>query len=76
MTGIGRYFKAAFWNRWNLLALAGGVGIAALSGGQADVLGALVLAAEAAYLAFRLKIDQVGNRRIKISQCAAKQKVL
>lgn len=52
MTGIGRYFKAAFWNRWNLLALAGGVGIAALSGGQADVLGALVLAAEVAYLAF------------------------
>ena len=44
-----RYIKEAFSNRWNLLALMGGVGFALLSG-HADVALPLVLAAEAGYL--------------------------
>ena len=44
-----RYLKEAFLNRWNLLALMGGVGFALLSG-HADVALPLVLAAEAGYL--------------------------
>jgi hypothetical protein len=44
-----RYLKEAFLNRWNLLALMGGVGFALLSG-HADVAVPLVLAAEAGYL--------------------------
>ena len=49
--GFGKYLKAAFANRWNVLALMGGVGFAALSG-IPDVFIPLVLAAEAAYLGF------------------------
>jgi hypothetical protein len=47
--GFGKYLKAAFVNRWNLLALFGGVGLAAVSG-VPDIMLPLVLAAEAAYL--------------------------
>src|SRR5437773_9728080 len=47
--GFGRYIKAAFANRWNLLALCGGVGLAAVSG-IPDIVLPLVLAAEAAYV--------------------------
>src|SRR2546430_17153892 len=47
--GLGKYLKAAFANRWNLLALFGGVGLAAVSG-IPDIVVPLVLAAEAAYL--------------------------
>ncbi|MDH3719634.1 MAG: hypothetical protein OES79_16050 [Planctomycetota bacterium] len=47
--GFTKYIKAAFKNRWNLLALAGGLALAAISG-QADVVAPLVLAAEVAYL--------------------------
>src|SRR4051812_24336806 len=47
--GFGRYIKAAFANRWNLLALFGGVGLAAVSG-IPDIVLPLVLAAEAAYV--------------------------
>src|SRR5437763_700295 len=49
--GLAKYLKAAFANRWNVLALMGGVGFAALSG-IPDVFIPLVLAAEAAYLGF------------------------
>jgi len=45
-----KYFQAALKNRWNLLALFGGVGAAAISGSW-DVVLPLVLAAEAAYVA-------------------------
>jgi len=51
MTGMARYLKAAFLNRWNLLAVFGGLAFAVLSG-MPDVVGALVLASETAYLAF------------------------
>jgi hypothetical protein len=47
--GFGKYLKAAFANRWNLLALFGGVGASVVSG-RPDVVLPLVLAAEAAYV--------------------------
>jgi hypothetical protein len=47
--GFGKYIKAAFANRWNLLAVIGGMGFAALSG-HADIAIPIVLAAETAYL--------------------------
>src|SRR6476659_901211 len=47
--GFGKYIMSAFANRWNMLALFGGVGVAMLSGFP-DVALPLVLAAEAAYL--------------------------
>src|SRR6476659_2955065 len=47
--GFGKYIMSAFANRWNMLALFGGVGVAMLSGFP-DVVLPLVLAAEAAYL--------------------------
>lgn len=47
--GFGKYLKVAFGNRWNLLALFGGLGFSFLSG-RPDVVAPLVLAAEAAYL--------------------------
>lgn len=46
-----KYVKAAFLNRWNLLAFAGSLGFAALSG-VPDILIPLVLAGEIAYLGF------------------------
>jgi len=46
---LGKYLKAAFLNRWNLLVLCGGVGFALVSG-MPDVALPIVLAAEAAYL--------------------------
>jgi chemotaxis protein histidine kinase CheA len=47
--GLGKYIKAAFANRWNLLAMFGGVGVALISGAP-DIVLPLILAAEAAYL--------------------------
>ena len=49
--GLGKYIKKAFLFHWNLLAFAGGMGFALLSG-HPDVLAPLVLAAETAYLGF------------------------
>jgi chemotaxis protein histidine kinase CheA len=46
---LGKYLKAAFLNRWNLLAFLGGLGFALLSG-PADVALPLVLAGEIAFL--------------------------
>jgi hypothetical protein len=45
-----KYIKAAFLNPWNLLAFGGGMAFAVLSGPFALPLGAIVLAAELAYL--------------------------
>jgi chemotaxis protein histidine kinase CheA len=47
--GFAKYLKAAFVNRWNLLAIFAGVGLAVVSG-IPDIILPLVLAAEAAYL--------------------------
>jgi len=44
-----KYIKAAFWNRWNILALVAGAGVSAISG-RPDIFGALVMAGEVAYL--------------------------
>jgi hypothetical protein len=49
--GLGKYIKKAFLFHWNLLAFAGGMGFALISG-HPDVLAPLVLAAETAYLGF------------------------
>ncbi len=49
--GFFKYVKAAFLNRWNLLAFLGGSAFAALSG-RPDITLPLVLAAELAYLGF------------------------
>jgi hypothetical protein len=46
-----KYIKAAFVNRWNILAFLGGVGFSLVSG-QPDILLPLVLAGETAYLGF------------------------
>lgn len=43
------YIKTAFWNQWNLLLFAGGLGFALLSG-QPDVTVPIVVAVETAYL--------------------------
>ncbi|MGD9647583.1 MAG: hypothetical protein AB7U73_17850 [Pirellulales bacterium] len=48
--GVLRYVKAAFLNRWNLLFFGSGLFVGALSGGAADVVLPLVLAAEIAYV--------------------------
>ena len=45
-----KYLKAAFKNRWNLLSLMAGTGVAII-GGRPDIVIPLMLAAEAAYLA-------------------------
>lgn len=47
---MGKYFKTAFLNRWNLLAFLGGIAFALISG-QPDVFGPIVLAGEIGYLA-------------------------
>ncbi len=47
--GFAKYIKTAFANRWNLLALFGGLGIVAISG-SLEVALPLVAAAEIAYL--------------------------
>ena len=49
--GFGKYLKAAFVQRWNLLAFLGGMGFSFLTPWP-DVLAALVLAGEIAYLGF------------------------
>jgi hypothetical protein len=46
-----KYLKKAFINHWNLLALAGGLGAAVISG-HGDVFVPIVLALETAYLGF------------------------
>ncbi|HUG89775.1 MAG TPA: hypothetical protein VML55_03015 [Planctomycetaceae bacterium] len=49
--GLLKYVKAAFLNHWNLLAFLGGSAFALVSG-RPDIWGALVVAAELAYLGF------------------------
>jgi hypothetical protein len=50
--GLTNYFKTALLNRWNLLAVSGGLCFALLSGFP-EVLLPLLLAAEIGYVAFR-----------------------
>lgn len=46
---MGKYFKTAFANRWNLLAFLGGIAFALISG-RPDIVGPVVLAGELGYL--------------------------
>jgi hypothetical protein len=69
-----KYIKAAFTNRWNLLALMAGTGVAII-GGRPDIILPLVLAAEAAYLAvvggnskFQNYIDTQQHQQKRASQ--------
>ena len=71
---VWKYFKAAFANHWNLLALFGGVGAAAISGSW-DVVLPLVLATEAGYLALvgsNAKFQNYIDMREHMSQRASR----
>jgi len=46
---LGKYLKAAFLNRWNLLLFGGGMALAILTG-RPDIFAPLVLAGEVAYV--------------------------
>lgn len=77
-----KYFKAALKNRWNLLALFGGVGAAAISGSW-DVVLPLVLAAEAAYVAlvgsnakFQEYVDVQQHRELRQTRSQRSDQVL
>ena len=68
-----KYIKAAFANKWNILAFAGGMGFAAISG-KPDVAIPLVMAAEVGYLGllgthdkFRKHVDAQEHKKAKAS---------
>ena len=69
--GFFKYIKAAFSNKWNILAVGGGLGIAALSPAP-EVGVSIVLAAEAGYLGllgsnprFRHYVDAQEHKKAK-----------
>lgn len=78
--GIGKYLRAAFMNRWNILAMFAGMGAAVISG-RPDVVAPIVLAGEVAYLGllgthpkFQKYVDasdSAVNRQQKSSQVSA-----
>ncbi len=77
-----KYFKAAFKNRWNLLALMAGTGVAIISG-RADIILPLVLAAETAYLAvvggnaqFQKYVDTLQHSATRVNRSRQNQKRL
>jgi len=79
---LGKYLKAAFLNRWNLLALCGGVGFALVSG-VPDIALPIVLAAEAAYLGllgthsrFQASVDAQAAAVERKSKAQTSQQVL
>jgi hypothetical protein len=79
---LGKYLKAAFLNRWNLLALCGGVGFALISG-YPDIALPIVLAAEAAYLGllgthsrFQASVDAQAAALERKSKAQTSQQVL
>jgi len=79
---LGKYFKAAFTNRWNLLLFCGGLG-AALVSGSFDVLAPLVLAAEVGYVAllgtrpkFQKYVDAMRHQGERASRTESNERVL
>ena len=77
--GLTKYFNTVLLNRWNLLAIGGGFGIALLSG-FGDVLLPLLMAAEIGYVAllgthpkFQAYVDaqEAAQQRTKGSQTSA-----
>ncbi len=82
MFDLGKYLKASFLNRWNLLAFCGGLGFAFLSG-IPDVAVPLVLAAEATYLGllgthprFQAAVDAQAAALERKDKAKTSQKVL
>ena len=79
---FAKYLKAAFINRWNLLALFGGAGFAVLTG-YPDVLLPLVLAGEAAYIGllgshprFQKYVDAKAAKELRAESNVTSQKML
>lgn len=79
---FGKYLKAAFVNRWNLLLFLGGLGFALVSG-VPDVLAPLVLAAEVGYVAllgshpkFQKYVDAKAHQGDRANRVASSQQVL
>lgn len=79
---MGKYFKAAFLNHWNLLAFISTTAFALISG-RPDILLPLVLAGETAYLAllgthpkFRKAIDAQDAAAARQSQARSTTQVL
>ena len=77
-----KYFKTAFLNRWNLLALFAGAGVALISG-QADIVAALVLAGEVTYLAmlgthpkFQRYVEAHQHKALRAEAAESNEKVL
>jgi hypothetical protein len=69
--GLAKYLKAAFLNRWNILALGAGMAVGLISG-LPDVVIPLVLAVEAAYLGFlgtHPRFQDFVNAQEAASQC-------
>ncbi len=77
-----KYFKIAFKNRWNLLALMAGTGVSLISG-RPDIGFPLLLAAEAAYLAvvggnskFQTYVDTLQHQQKRVSRSRQNEHVL
>ncbi len=77
-----KYIKAAFKNRWNLLALMAGTGVAII-GGRPDVIFPLILAAEVAYLAvvggnpkFQKYIDTQQHQETRVTRSRSNEQLL
>ncbi len=76
------YIKTAFLNQWNLLAFAGGMGFAVLSG-RPDIAMPLVLAVEAAYLGllgthpkFQSYVDAQSAKAVRDNSSKQNQQIL
>lgn len=81
-TAVLKYLKAAFKNRWNLLALMAGTGVAIISGNY-DVVLPLMLAAEAGYLAlvggnskFQTYVDTLDHQQKRATRSKRNQQLL
>jgi chemotaxis protein histidine kinase CheA len=79
---FGKYLKTAFTNRWNLLALFGGLALAVVSG-RFDVVAPVVLAAEVAYLGllathskFQKYVDAHEALSMRLASSASQEKVI
>jgi hypothetical protein len=79
---FGKYLKAAFINRWNLLAFLGGMVFAAISG-HADVVAPLVLAGEVTYLGllgshpkFQNYVDVQQAKALRLKRTATKEQAV
>jgi len=77
-----KYLKAAFTNRWNLLALMAGTGVAVISGNY-DIVLPLMLAAETAYLAvvggnskFQTYVDTLNHQEKRANRSKTNQRLL